>query len=466
LSLFFGVRTNGACFSFFAARCSSHFIQPYPSSFPPLQSLYLFKNMAFANGVFHRGEREDDANDHIDSDTPRSGVATPQPDPSDKRLPGIMHSYFGQVGSGSSTSPNFSPSSGPLETPAVGTGADDPAPFHHREEMVDGYVLLSVAPDSQNEAASDHNEDEEAPPFFSYERTELPRAPKQLGGLHPYPTPPVSQTPSLHKLKLSDENSEDIERSARKASFAHRKSISDSIPSNARRASMNPLLSIVTVSNVHAAHFSNPSDRYPSTTPSTPVLSRLNSDHFHESPSYERLKRLTNDAPRKKSIPATPTRALSNQTVVSDASGGSDPSNERNGKTNGGEPATSQTSAPNSGSTTGAPVKSPKGKLTVKIAEARGLRKSKDPYVVAVFQRNELVSKGPRHEDNDENEGSTTSPMGGIPIMRSGSDSGRPMAIPMKSRQSSNTSLSDHRDFKLMGRPSLNNPKWDTEAVL
>jgi hypothetical protein len=131
-----------------------------------------------------------------------------------------------------------------------------------------------------------------------------------------------------------------------------------------------------------------------------------------------------------------------------------------------GEPAPSQTSAPNSGSTTGAPVKSPKGKLTVKIAEARGLRKSKDPYVVAVFQRNELVSKGPRHEDNDENEGSTTSPMGGIPIMRSGSDSGRPMAIPMKSRQSSNTSLSDHRDFKLMGRPSLNNPKWDTEAVL
>jgi hypothetical protein len=48
-----------------------------------------------------------------------------------------------------------------------------------------------------------------------------------------------------------------------------------------------------------------------------------------------------------------------------------------------GEPAPSQTSAPNNGSTTGAPVKSPKGKLTVKIAEARGLRKSKDPYVVA-----------------------------------------------------------------------------------
>jgi protein-serine/threonine kinase len=111
------------------------------------------------------------------------------------------------------------------------------------------------------------------------------------------------------------------------------------------------------------------------------------------------------------------------------------------------------------------PVKSPKGKLTVKISGARGLRKSKDPYVVAVFQRNELVSSGPRDEDRDENEDATSSPMGGIPIMRSASDSGRAMAIPMKSRQSSNNSSStDHRDFK--GRPPTSNPTWDTEAVL
>jgi protein-serine/threonine kinase len=103
----------------------------------------------------------------------------------------------------------------------------------------------------------------------------------------------------------------------------------------------------------------------------------------------------------------------------------------------------------------------------VKIAEARGLRKSRDPYVVAVFQRNELVSKGPLPEvEEDGDQGATSSPMGGIPIMRSGSDSGRPMAIPMKSRQSSNTSLSDYRDFKIKGRRSMTNPKWDTEAVL
>lgn len=156
------------------------------------------------------------------------------------------------------------------------------------------------------------------------------------------------------------------------------------------------------------------------------------------------------------SIPPTPTRALSNQTVKSDASSGSEVT-----KANAGEAVPAQTS----GGANGAPVLPPRGKLTVKIAEARGLRKSKDPYVVAVFQRNELVSKGPRSEDLAEDEDMTKGPMGGIPIMRTGSDSGRPMAIPMKSRQSSNTSLSDYRDFKSKGRRSMTNPKWDTEAV-
>jgi len=161
------------------------------------------------------------------------------------------------------------------------------------------------------------------------------------------------------------------------------------------------------------------------------------------------------------SIPPTPTRALSNQTVKSDASGGSDRTNGQAAKANVETiPGAASLSPP-----TGAPAPAPKGKLTVKIAEARGLRKSRDPYVVAVFQRNELVSKGPLPSDIDENEDPTSSPMGGIPIARSGSDSGRPMAIPMKSRQSSNTSLSDYRDFKSKGRKSMTNPKWDTEAV-
>jgi protein-serine/threonine kinase len=398
--------------------------------------------MAFANGLHFREDNENGD----DSDIPRSGVATPQPDPSDKRLPGIMHSYFGQVGSASSTRPN----SGHFESPVMGSDVSTSA---RGDE-----VLPKVTPDSSNEPASDSQE-AEAP---------LQPAPEKFrtSGLHPYPTPPVSQPPSLHKLKLSNSSSSEDEgvnaRELATSSSVHHKSISESIPSSARRASlMNPLSSVVTASNVHAAHFSNPSNC--STSPSTPSHSRLYSD-FHESPSYDRLKKLTDDA--EKSTPATPTRALSNQTNKSDASGGSDHANAQNGKdakSTTAEAVPSQILVP----ATGAPAPAPKGKLTVKIAEARGLRKSRDPYVVAVFQRNELVSKGPLPEkEEEEDQGTTSSPMGGIPIMRSGSDSGRPMAIPMKSRQSSNTSLSDYRDFKSKGRRSMTNPKWDTEAIL
>lgn len=413
--------------------------------------------------VFRR--TEDDGNDSYASDTPRSGIATPQPDPSDKRLPGIMHSYFGQVGAGSSQSPN----SGALETPAVESEAQTPLPPFHRRETTDGdQVLSSVTPDSHNEPASaSHDKDPMAQPPTESERSES-LAPKntRTSGLHPYPTPPVSQPPSLHKLKLSDSGSEDEKEVAKEAASlpsAHHKRISESIPSSARRASlMNPLSSVVTASNVHAAHFSNPSDRSP---PATPSRSRLTSE-FHDSPSVDRLKKLTDDA-SKKSIPPTPTRALSNQTVKSDASGGSDPVNGANGQNGKAVPESTLTTSSSSSGSTGAPAPAPKGKLTVKISEARGLRKSRDPYVVAVFQRNELVSKGPLPDDGDDNEDATSSPaMGGIPITRSGSDSGRPMAIPMKSRQSSNTSLSDYRDFKFKGRKSMTNPKWDTEAIL
>src|SRR5262249_44794890 len=46
-----------------------------------------------------RHEGRDDLHDQIGSNSPTpSGVATPRPDLHDKRLPGIMHSYFGQVG--------------------------------------------------------------------------------------------------------------------------------------------------------------------------------------------------------------------------------------------------------------------------------------------------------------------------------------------------------------------------------
>ncbi|TAQ86245.1 hypothetical protein B7494_g5411 [Chlorociboria aeruginascens] len=405
--------------------------------------------------------RDDDGNDHIDSDTPRSGIATPQPDPSDKRLPGIMHSYFGQVGF---TSSPTSPDLGGVESPSLGPEVETHAPFHCREQMQGNRVLLSIAPESRIGTPGDLSENEKVLPLSPHESEGLPPSEQaRTCTLHPYPTPPVSHPPSLHKLKLSDaslENDSSPAAQSRASSFAHRKSISESIPQSARNGSfVIPLSNIVTTSNVHASHFSSPIDRYSATTPNTPIHSRLSSNFFPESPSYERLKKLTDDA--KKSIPPTPTRALSNQTQRSDNSAGSESANGHSSL----KPSTCEPTTAPTPTLAGATVTAPKGKLTVKIAEARGLRKSKDPYVVAVFQRNELVSKGPHTDAEDESEDITSSPMGGIPIMRTGSDSGRPMAIPMRSRQSSNTSLSDYRDFKIKARRSMTNPKWDTEAV-
>ncbi len=448
-----------------------HGILIYPLVSPPqIINLRISYNMALADhNHLQNRTGEDDGNDHIDSDTPRSGVATPRPDPSDKRLPGIMHSYFGQVGSGSSKNPP----SGPLQTPALGSEAENPLPFHRRETPTDG-LLQSNAPASQNESTGACCEDDETSLFLPHEQAEASRTSSaQPRGLHPYPTPPVSKPPSVQRLKLSHSNSEGEVNDKRRSSilpapssFSHSKSISASFPSKARRASMlYPLSAIVTASNVHATHFSTPPDLSPSTAPTTPIHSRFNSSLSVASLSYDRLKKLTDDAglPRKKSNPPTPTRALSNQTAGSDTSAGSDPVNGRVAKTSApvAEPAAGNTS----NGASGAPVKSARGKLHVKIAEARGLRRSKDPYVVAVFQRNELVSKGPRIDEDDEDD-EMKSPVGGIPMSRTGSESGRPMAIPMKSRQSSSTSLTEYRDFKIKARKSMTNPKWDTEAVL
>lgn len=426
-----------------------------------------------------RAERDDDGNDHIDSDTPRSGVATPQPDPSDKRLPGIMHSYFGQVGAGSFTCPSSAPKF--IYSTPVGSIKSHKATstLPEPENMGPTETGLSVVPDSSYESMGVHDgKAGEIPPLSSNEGSEFSHVSKQSeknAPFHSYPTPPVSKSPSLHKLKLGESSPEDKARRMRRATLSssahHHKSISESIPSNARRASLLPLSSVVTTSNVLAAHFSNPSDPCPTTAPTTPVHSRLNS-HLQESPSYDRLKKLTDELPNEKSIPPTPTRALSNNTAKSDASGGSDSAPKESKGQNGNAAKVTEEvlSVPVVPSTTGASaVHAPptKGKLTVKITEARGLRKCREPYVVAVFQRNELVSKGPLPEAHDEHEDVTSSPMGGIPITRTGSDSGRPMAIPMKSRQSSNTSLSDQRDFtKNKGRKSFTNPKWDTEAIL
>lgn len=114
-----------------------------------------------------------------------------------------------------------------------------------------------------------------------------------------------------------------------------------------------------------------------------------------------------------------------------------------------------------------APITSPRGKLAVKIAEGKNIKPALDPYVVCVFEYNEYISKGPKHDkmdvDGDESKPAPAHPrLESIPIRRTDSDMGRAMAIPMRSRQSSTNGMPEE------GLPlqKVADPQWDHEATL
>lgn len=158
---------------------------------------------------------------------------------------------------------------------------------------------------------------------------------------------------------------------------------------------------------------------------------------------------------------STPNRTLSSTKVARN-----DGPDER--RTSDESSSATGTQTPPSSSSAASNLPTVKGKLTIKISEARGLRKCRAPYVVAVFQRSELISSGPRMDESDDETAISNVAMGGVPIQRQSSDSGRPMAIPMRSRQSSNTSTGEPHSFRnrtQTQRQSFTNPKWDAEAA-
>lgn len=106
----------------------------------------------------------------------------------------------------------------------------------------------------------------------------------------------------------------------------------------------------------------------------------------------------------------------------------------------------------------GADVGPPKGKLSVAISEGRNLRPSVDPYVVCQFQWAEYISDGPRNDPAKDKRHP-------LAIQRTDSETGKPMAIPMRSRQSSNngTSSDPREDGTLK---EVTNPTWEHEAIL
>ncbi|KAI1807271.1 kinase-like domain-containing protein [Daldinia bambusicola] len=401
---------------------------------------------------------EDDGSDQIGYDTPRSGIATPQPDLHDKRLPGIM-SYFGQVRSAPLPfSLGRSSSSRTHETESTHPSCP--------QEEKDARTVPEQLPSPGSDLSS-KDLTPDISPLLSHERIEplakVQSSQQSASDVHPYPTPPCSQTPSERGAKLSDASgdSDAAASGSSNRSSLNNKSATDLSQLKSRRATLaSPLTSIVTTSNVFASHLSIPSDRTSETTPSSPTDTQPPSgdagSFFSKSASVDRLKKLTDGS--KKSGPSTPTRTLS-ATHSSQREERSPSKHSGDGSEAGGR------QTPVSSASGGAAAPPQRGKLTIKILEARGLRKSRDPYVVAVFQRSELISPGPRTFE-DEDESSPQPPaVGGIPIQRQGSDPGRAMAIPMRSRQSSNTSISDYNTFRNRPGRSFTSPKWDAEAV-
>lgn len=401
---------------------------------------------------------EDDGVDQIGLDTPRSGVATPQPDLQDRRLPGIM-SYFNQVRASSfqrlfygssrtneQAATTSKPAAASVEAPVQ---AASPAELPLTPEEPDLWTGPS----------------EEAPPLLAHEMVG-PAAETSLqedGPLHPYPTPPISHPSSLRNF--AEDSSTQKSRSAtppatRPVSLRH-PSASDFPKGSTRRLSLlAPLTTTVTESSVSACHLSNPAGRA-STVPNSPSRARSSAGHGdlpYESTSALHLKKLTNSSATKSGT-STPTRALSS-TPPSQAEG--------KGDTRQGNGERIDRTATNTPAPQGAQAPAAKGKLTIKVTEARGLKKCRDPYVVVVFQRSELISAGPRTPEDDDDAAIAAVATGGIPIQRQGSESGRtPMAIPMRSRQSSNTSVGDFNSSRNRNpRRSFTNPKWDAEAIL
>lgn len=442
--------------------------------------------MTQTNGVHECSRTADDDHDQIGSiSTTPSGVATPRPDPSDKRLPSILHSYFAQVRARSCTSPP-SPGCCALATAAVENGVVSCGPEQHGPREGPGDVL-PTAPSSQDGYISD--EEDHAPPLLPHERLQVLQqgAKFEHSEIYLLPTPPTSSSASsIHKLDSEPSangvtcgNDDPVDR---RSALGRLSSAVDVIPLIRRHTSgPSPLHSIITKSSVHAAHISNPTAPYPSTTPSTPVKDQhAVSAHSYLTWSFSELVKLTDGvaaSPRIKNTPPQTPRALSNEgpTATKPASKASQTTSSPS-KTLTEDPAANE--APRnirtangtnvqSIPTSSASVGPPKGKLLVRISEARGLKPSYDPYVVCVFEWNEYISRGPKQEENDmdneEPKGREDS-LGSVPIKRSGSDMGRALAIPMKSRQSSTTSLSDQKNFR-NGR-QVTSPKWDHEAIL
>lgn len=397
---------------------------------------------------------EDDSQDQIrsnDSTPTPTGIATPEPDPVDKRLPSIMHNYF-QVGSFSGDKASLPRLWSCLSKPSEDSQSN--AHTQHSSDSSESFVMMEQedGPDKMEEHPSLHT-----PPhsLLQHESDEM-----ELGT-----SPGVSSIfTTLKSYLISPTQTPPEDHPSRRQTSLPVSSISD-----------DPVL---------ATHFSNPS--LPPTSDAFSLIEAPLLDHEkpHVSISSENLAKLTESVPdglRLKNTPPLTPRAMSNEVPAAQEKNATSAPQESAQETPPSEskpedmesstdeitmkldeafPSQSQSEdAPASPTSTspanGAPTGPINGKLFVKITDGRGLRPSFDPYVVCVFEWNEYISKGARDGEEEKKRRQQESD--------AEEAAGRPMAIPLKTRSSSHNSAveGDHK-----GRTPVTDPHWDHEATL
>ena len=407
--------------------------------------------------------------------TPPGGDATPFPNPIDNRLPGISHSSFGQV------RPTFC-SRHKSALPALGQQVRS-SPLSRQSLLPSGSVgggnggpenISARSPSSSDSSPHSHGEFRDVrkndyfdtPPLLPHEHFHAPNC------LTPPTSPSAASSPSASSVNVLAGNASGVEKTAPPPQPAGSKAAAPTdqrhdqvtakresgMPTSGQRgvlgrrhtyAAYAQLSSMLTAPTVATAQLSNPAISH-LTAASRP---RSGSQSAHE------LRKLT-DSGRGRCVdqntpPYSPRSRSQGETVAKAVKSPDAPTST---------PAPASNVTTQSSSTDGSGPLPPKGKLSVLISEGRNLRASVDPYVVCQFQRSEYISKGPINTAAAES--NRRKLKGGAAMKRTDSESGRPLAIPMKSRQSSNTSAGDSRDPTSDESGKMTDPKWEHRATL
>ena len=381
-------------------------------------------------------------------------------------MPGIMHAYFGQVGTESASVSE--PPASPISSLPTAQGKDVVSDCHVRR-------LSALAPPTA--PSTPGREGEAHPPPAQPLGEASPSGLHLRATSHCYPTPPVSSASSMTQKESDDcERSRSRERSSEGRRNSPKRQDAGNTPakrlslsSQKFTAGLKSLPEVVTTSAVLASDIAqNQSTRSSSSSSShTPIHMQSPVSALSHCLEAVKLTRGVAPASRKKATPPHTPRALSASQPSNGTSKTSGPSSRTSEQTN--DTAYSHHDETKRDSYIELPpTKTPKGKLSMRISEGRGLKPSFDPYVVCFFEWNEYITTGPKRVE-EEARRSASRPreemFGGVPIQRSGSDFGRSIAIPMKSRQGSSTSITEGRPSAKLGQ-QVTDPKWDIEATL